>query len=195
MTGMPPLSGIDAGPDRLPPLDPAALSPAQAEAVEAIASGPRGGVIGPFIPMLRSPELMDRTQRLGEFLRYRCSVPERLREWAIIVTARCWRQAFEWQVHAPLAHKAGVSAAAIAELAAGETPLSAAEDERTIHAFCAALHLSRGVDDALYAQAVALLGEQGTVELTGLCGYYAMLAMMLNMARTPAGGPPFAVPA
>jgi 4-carboxymuconolactone decarboxylase len=190
---MPPLE-IMAGADRLPRQDPASYDEAQRAAAAALIASPRGEVRGPFIPMMRSPELMDRAQKLGEFLRYDCSIPERLREWAIIVTARLWRQAYEWHVHAPLARKAGVRAETIASLAAGQYPDQAADDERVVHDFCLSLHRSNFVDDAIYADTLALLGERGVVELTGICGYYALLAMMLNVARTPCPGTPFALP-
>ncbi|WP_313803773.1 carboxymuconolactone decarboxylase family protein [Sphingobium sp.] len=194
MTGIFPPLDIPAGPDRLPRQNPADYDAGQREAAAALIASPRGEVRGPFVPMMRSPQLMDRAQKLGEFLRYQCSIPERLREWAIIVTARFWQQAYEWHVHAPLAARAGVAIPAIAALAEGRMPDSAAADERIVHDFCLALHRDHFVGDALYAEALSLLGEKGVVELSGICGYYALLAMMLNMARTPAPGEAFAIP-
>jgi 4-carboxymuconolactone decarboxylase len=183
-TTCPPLSP-PLGPDRLPRQDPANYDAEQRAAAEALIASPRGEVRGPFVPMMRSPLFMDRVQKLGEFLRYQCSIPERLREWAIIVTARHWSQPYEWHVHAPLARKAGVSRAAIAALLEGGPATAVQEDEAVVHDFCLAVHRQHGVDDALYAQALALLGERGVMELTGICGYYTMLAMVLNVARTP----------
>ena len=193
MEPLPPVLLSD-GSDRLPKLDPADYDADQRRAAEALIASPRGAVRGPFVPLMRSPELMDRAQHLGEFLRYRCSVPERLREFAIIVTARIWSQAYEWHAHARLAHKAGVSSETIARLVDGVRPDEAPADELVIFDFCSTLHRSHRVDDALYARAVDLLGERGTVELVGLCGYYAFLAMMLNVARTPVPGEAFAIP-
>jgi 4-carboxymuconolactone decarboxylase len=191
---LPPLTSVE-GPERLPKQNPADYDAEQRAAAAALIASPRGEVRGPFVPMMRSPELMDRAQKLGEFLRYRCSIPERLREWAIIVTARAWRQDYEWFVHAPLARKAGVAHAAIAALAQGVDPGdAAAQDERIVHDFCVALHRANFVNDATYGRALDLLGERGVIELTGICGYYALLAMMLNVARTPCPGERFAVP-
>lgn len=183
-----------AGPDRLPRQKPEEYDTEQRSAAAALIASPRGEVRGPFIPMLRSPVMMDRAQKLGEFLRYHCSISERLREWAIIVTARFWQQAYEWHVHAPLAAKAGVAIATIAALAEGTTPEAAAGDEQIVYEFCLTLHREHFVEDALYEQTKALLGEKGVVELSALCGYYALLAMMLNVARTPAPGEAFAIP-
>ena len=183
------------GDDRLPPLHPDRYTAEQRAAADRLIATPRGEVRGPFVPLLRSPELLDRTQALGEFIRYRCGVPKRLREFAILLVARHWRQAYEWHAHAREAAAAGVSLAAIQSIAAGEPLTDAAGDERAVHAFVEEL-LTRGeAGDAVYAAVLGLLGEAGVVELTGLVGYYALLAMILNVARTPSPGEPFASPA
>jgi 4-carboxymuconolactone decarboxylase len=175
----------DALPDRLPPLADEAMTPAQRRAAEALVRGPRGAVFGPFVPLMRSPELLERTQRLGEYLRYDSAIPQRLRELAILITARHYDQAYEWHVHAPTAVGAGLSSAVIAAVAAGRTPTPMQSDEATVHAFCTQLHGEHGVSDATYAQALALLGEAGLIDLCGVCGYYGLLALVLNVARTP----------
>jgi 4-carboxymuconolactone decarboxylase len=172
-------------PDRLPPLAPEALTPAQQRAAEALVRGRRGAVFGPFVPLLRSPELLDRTQRLGEYLRYDSAIPQRLRELAILVTARHFDQAYEWHVHARAAASAGLSSAVISALAAARTPSQMQADEATVYEFCTQLNGTHRVSDAIYAQAVALLGEAGVIDLCGVCGYYGLLALVLNVARTP----------
>ncbi|HTV52829.1 MAG TPA: carboxymuconolactone decarboxylase family protein [Steroidobacteraceae bacterium] len=171
--------------DRLPPLAPEALSAAQRSAAEELAAGRRGALFGPFIPLLRSPELLSRAQRLGEYLRYESALPARLRELAILVTAQHYRQAYEWHVHAPLAAAAGISAPLIAAIGRGERPerLDAAEAE--IHDFCRELHRAHRVSDARYAAVQARHGEMGLIDLVGICGYYGLLALVLNVARTP----------
>lgn len=186
----PPVSGAD----RLPPIPPEAYDPLQRVAADALIASPRGAVRGPFVPLIRSPDLMELTQRLGAFLRYDCSVPVRLREFAILVAARIWSQPYEWHAHAGNALTAGVARETLAALAQGQIAAGAKEDEKLIFAYCAALHLNHRVDDACYAAVHALLGESGLVELTSLCGYYAMLAMVLNVARTPFPGEAFALP-
>jgi 4-carboxymuconolactone decarboxylase len=143
-----------------------------------------------------SPELCQRAQLLGEYLRFGSVIPQRLRELAILATARHWRQSFEWQTHAPIAQSLGLAAETIAALAAGIAPETPAADEAVVLDFCRQLHTTRAVSDQTYTAARNLLGEPGVVELCGLCGYYALLAMVLNVARTPSpgGGPaPFQV--
>jgi 4-carboxymuconolactone decarboxylase len=181
------------GPDRLPRQNPADYTPAQAAAAAALIASPRGEVRGPFVPLMRSPELMDLTQQLGAFLRYRCSVPEALREWAICIIARLWRQPYEWHAHAALAHQAGVARETLSALRAGDTPPMSA-DEAVIWRFITQLHADQFVSDPVWADTRTLLGETGAVELCALCGYYTLLAMVLNVARVPVPGEAFAFP-
>ena len=178
--------------DRLPPLADAALTPAQRAAAAAIVAGPRGGVYGPFVPLLRSPELMEHTQRLGEYLRYRSALGTRLSELAILVVARQWSQPVEWAIHAPIAARAGLSAALIESIRTRRDPAGATDEEAIVHAFCTELQRTQQVTDDTWASARARFGEQGVVDLLGLCGYYTLLAMVMNGARTsvPDGAAP-----
>ncbi len=176
---------MSPSPDRLPPIPSDEMTPAQRRAADALVHGPRGALFGPFVPMLRSPQLMDRAQRLGEYLRYDSAMPQRLRELAILVTARHFRQAYEWHVHAPAAAKAGLAAPTIAAIAAGRRPDTLQADEAIVYDFCTELHREHRVSDATYAGALALLKETGVIDLCGVCGYYGLLALIMNVARTP----------
>jgi 4-carboxymuconolactone decarboxylase len=160
------------------------MTAAQRRAAEAVVRSRRGAVFGPFVAMLRSPELLDRAQRLGEYLRYDSAIPARLRELAILLTARHFRQAFEWHVHAPSAAEAGLATAIIADIAAGQRPRALAPDESVVYDFCVQLLGEHQVRDATYADARALLEEQGLIDLCGVLGYYGMLALVMNAART-----------
>jgi 4-carboxymuconolactone decarboxylase len=171
--------------ERLGPLPENSLSDEQRAVAREVTDGPRGAVYGPFIPLLRSPELMAHAQRMGEYLRYRSALGVRLSELAILVTARRWDQQVEWAIHAPIAVQVGIPASAIA---ARERPGDMRVDETVVHDFCVQLHEQKAVSDAVYADALALFGEQGVVDLVGICGYYALLAMVMNVARTPVAG-------
>jgi len=170
--------------DRLPPIPSEELTPAQRRAADALIQGRRGALFGPFVPMLRSPELLERAQHLGEYLRYESALEPRLRELAILVTARHFRQAYEWHVHAPAAAQAGLDSQTIAALAEGRRPMTLRPDEAVVHALCAELHHTHRVSDETYAAARALLGEHGLVDLCAVCGYYGLLALIMNAART-----------
>ena len=169
----------------MPPLRDVDLSAAQRAAAAELAAGPRGGVVGPFIAALRSPELMTRLQRLGEYVRYRNVLGPRLTELAILITARAWSQPFEWAMHVGEAEARGISSATIAAIAHGRRPARIAADEAIVYDYLRELHATQAVSDATYARAVAAFGEPGVVDLTAVAGYYATLAMILNVARTP----------
>jgi 4-carboxymuconolactone decarboxylase len=184
-----------ASPRRFKPLAENEMSEAQRKVYSEIASGPRGGVRGPFNALLRSPELADRAQKLGEWVRFRSSLPERLRELAILVTARYWSAQYEWHAHHAHALKAGLDPRLAAELALGKRPTGMADDEAAIHDFCRELHEKKAVDDATYARVVKHFGESGAVDLIGVIGYYTLVSMVLNVDRVPVpGGAPAPLP-
>ena len=170
--------------DRLPPIPPDQLTEAQRRAAQAVIAGPRGALYGPFVPLLRSPELLENAQRMGEYLRYRSAIGVRLSELVILVTARHWNQAVEWAIHAPIAAQVGLPAQVIEAVSRRERPASMLMDEAVVYDFCIELHQNKQVSDPTYAQALALFGEQGVVDLMGLNGYYSFLAMVMNTART-----------
>lgn len=171
--------------DRMPPLASEAMNPAQRAAAAALIAGPRKGVFGPFIPLLRSPELMDRLQRVGEYLRFGSVVPAKLNELAMLVTARHVTNQFEWAVHHPLAIKAGVAAATVDAIGRGERPPAMPEDEALLHDFCRELLASYRVSDRLYARAVEAWEEQGVIDLIGCVGYFLAICLVMNAAGTP----------
>jgi len=173
------------GGDRMPPLPEDELTPAQRAAAAEIAAGPRGGLIGPFIPALRSPEFMRKLQALGEYLRFRNAFGPALTEFTILLIARRWTQQFEWAMHEPLARKQGIEPDVIAALARGERPESMTEPQQAIYDFVLELEHDREVSDAVYDRVVAAIGDAGVIDLIGTVGYYTTLAMILNVARTP----------
>lgn len=171
-------------PERLPPIPEGRMTEAQKSAAAEIASGRRGGVRGPFHALLRSPALMDRVQKLGAYLRYDSVVEQRLRELAALMAARDWTQQYEWHAHVPHALQAGLRQDIIDAVAERRRPAGMAADEEIVHDFVAELLVNRGVSDSTYARALKQFGEAGVVELTSVVGYYALLAMVMNVART-----------
>jgi 4-carboxymuconolactone decarboxylase len=179
-----------SGRERLPPLDPDALTEAQRHAADELIAGPRGGVIGPFVPLLRSPELMVHAQRMGEYLRYRSAIGTRLSELVILLIARFWSQHVEWAIHVPIAIKVGIPTDTINAIAAGRRPTALTDDETLIYDFCLELNVNQDVSDATFDRALARFGEHGVIDLLGINGYYTFLAMVMNGARTaPAEAP------
>lgn len=172
--------------DRLPPIPADQWTDEQRLHAQEIIKGPRGALLAPFIPLLRSPELMAHAQRMGEYLRYRSKVGAKLSELAILVTARAWSQQVEWAIHVPIALREGIAQATVDSIAAGRRPDGMSEDESMVHDFCSQLHRHHGVDDATWQSAVQRFGEAGAVDLIGITGYYTFLSMVMNAARTPA---------
>lgn len=171
--------------DRMPPISPERMTDAQKEAAEELASGPRGGVRGPFVPLLRSPELMSRLQKVGEYLRYHSALDARVNEFVMLIVARHWTQQFEWSVHYPLALKAGLKPEIAQAIAEGRRPSGMAEDEEIAYDFCDELFRTRGVSDMTYSRAVTKFGEHGLIDMLGLLGYFTTVSMVMNVAHTP----------
>lgn len=140
----------------------------------------RGSMAGPFGVWMHSPEFTRRATQLGEFLRYHTSLPPRLSELVILITARCQQSEVEWSIHEPLARKAGLADEVIEALRKDATPTSIAPDEQAVYEFCTQIHQTHRVEEKTFQQLVQVLGSKAAVEITGLCGYYTMVAMTLN---------------
>ena len=171
--------------DRLPPIAPGQLTDAQRKAAGDFRADRNQDVFGPFVPLARSPQLMMHASRMGQYLRYGCSLPREVSEFAILLQSRRWSQPYEWFVHAPDAKRAGLSDAIIESIAEGRRPGNLTEPLQAAYDFSTELNDARGVSYATYARAVAAFGEQGMMDLIGVNGYYAFIAMVLNVARTP----------
>ena len=163
---------------------------------DAIKSGPRSAVKnsaaakpgplgGPFNVLLRSPEVGNIIQSLGAAIRFRSSIPSKLNELAIIITARHWSSHYEWQAHHRLALEAGLDPAVGEDIAHGRRPSKMAEDEAIVYDFSSELHKTHGVSDATYKRALDRFGERGIMDLIAVNGYYGLVSMVLNVDRTP----------
>ena len=171
--------------DRLPMMARETMSAIQLEAADAQIAGPRKAVIGPFISLLRSPELASRVGKVGEYLRFESILDVRIRELSMCLVARHVSNQFEWLMHAPLALKAGVAQSTLDAIAEGRYARSQVADETAAVDFVTELLQHHGVGNSSYAAALATFGEQGVVELTTLVGYFATVCWVMNVARTP----------
>ncbi len=176
----------DRSAERLPLPPMAALDPAQRAAAQALIDGPRRGVYGPFVPLLRCPALLEQVANVGEQLRFHGQLDPRIRELVTCAAARHVSNQFEWVMHAPLALKAGVALQAIEALRQGAQPRGLAPDEEDALDFAQELLATNGVCDATYQSALTRWGERGVVEITMLLGYFTMVSWLMNVARTPA---------
>jgi len=169
--------------ERMPEIPLDRMSPAQRSIADAIMSGPRGRLSGPSNAWLRSPELADHLQKVGEYVRFNTSLDKRVNEMAILMTAQAWGSTYEWYAHAPRALKAGLDPSIIAAIGAGRKPDNMKDDEAVVWEFTTQLRRDHGVDDAIYAKALEKFGERGIIDLIGVNGYYDVVSMTLNVAH------------
>lgn len=171
------------GPERFPRLTPGSMSPLQRDVAAEIAAGPRGEVRGPFLALLHHPQLARRLQQLGEQLRWGSKLPPQLLELAVLLTARRWSCQYEWVVHERLARKAGLGDALIAAIAEGREPADMSAEQASVYVFCRQAHSDGHVDDVSFDDIKTRFGLDGALELLALCGYYSLMAMVINTAR------------
>ena len=170
--------------DRMGPIPKDQLTEQQAKALSEFVAA-RGQPTGPWNVLLRSPEVMSRARGLSDYLRYQSILPGWLREFVILMTARQWSQSYEWNAHYPLALDEGLSPDIARAIAEGHRPAGMVEEEAILYDFCMELERNQSVSDATYARTLDRFGEQGIVETVSLMGYYTMISMVLNTARTP----------
>lgn len=172
--------------ERMPEIPLEKMTAAQRSIADAIMGGPRGRMSGPFNAWLRSPELADRLQKVGEYVRFNTSLDKRVNEMAILMTAQAWGAQYEWYAHAPLALKAGLDPAVLKAIGAGRKPDTMKDDEAIVWEFTMQLRRDHSVDDATYAKALEKFGEQGIIDLVAVNGYYDVVSMTLNVAHVKA---------
>jgi len=170
--------------DRMPPIPADKLTEAQKQAAEAFAEGRGYAVRGPFVPLIRSPEVMLRAKAMGDYLRFKSVLGPHLNEMVILITAREWSQQYEWQAHHAIALKEGLRREIADAIADGRRPAGMAEDEEAAYDMATEILRLKRVSDATYRRAVDKFGEQGVIDLLGVTGYYTFLAIVLNATRT-----------
>ena len=170
---------------RLPDIDPDNLTAPEQRVWDAIASGPRGKVEGPLRIWLKCPDFAERAQALGAYCRFGSTLPPRLSELPILVTAAYWNAGFEWCVHAPIARKAGLSEAAIEAVREGRAPHFEFEDEAAVYVFSSELTAKRHVSPETFQQALRTLGGRAVIDLVGVLGYYALISMTIVAFEVP----------
>jgi len=176
--------------NRHPKLDESALSADQQVIHDDIVNGPRGAVVGPLRVWLQSPGLAKHAQALGQYARYDSVLPQVLSELAILVTARYWSSGFEWSHHVPIAIEAGVPSDAVDAISNAKCYAFEDAEMQAVFDFAVELHLLKNLTDVTYDKALALLGQQACVDLVGVCGYYTLISMTINVFDVPDGEGP-----
>ena len=138
------------------------------------------GLRGPGGINLHSPELAQRTRALNRYLRYEAGFPARLRELAILVTAREQDSQFEWCAHEAEARREGLAPDVIDIVRYRRDPAGLADPDRVVIELGREIFASRRVSPATYARALAQFGARQLVDLVALMGNYAMTAALLT---------------
>src|SRR5258708_35227189 len=173
-----------AAQDRMPPIATDQLTDAQKKAADEFGQGRGYAVRGPFIPLIRSPEVMLRAKAMGDYLRFKSTLGPRLNEMVILITAREWTQQYEWHAHHAIALKEGLRREIADAIAEGHRPAGMAEDEEIAYDMATEILRQKRVSDPTYRRALARFGEQGVIDLLGVVGYYNFLAIVMNATRT-----------
>jgi 4-carboxymuconolactone decarboxylase len=171
--------------DRFKPLTYDQLTPAQKTLAEDVIAGDRGSLNGPYNVFLRSPEMGDLAQKFGAYTRFHSSVPRKLNEFAILITARFWNSQYEWYAHHKYAVQFGLSEGIVSAVSDGKRPTGMQPDEEAVYNFCTEMLSSRQVSDATFDAAKSRLSEQGVVDLIAVMAYYDLVSMTLNADRYP----------
>ena len=165
---------------------PDTMTPEQKTVYDDIVSGPRGRIYGPFLVLMHNPGLASAVQKLGAYVRWKSTVPERLKELAIACIGRFWGAHVEWATHSQFAVKAGIDPVVIKAIEEGRRPDFAKQDEAVIYDFCMTLLEKKQVDDATYAACLNVLGERGLIDLMAAFTHYSTVSMALGTFRVPA---------
>ena len=161
------------------------LTEEQKEIQDAIVSGPRGHVVGPLRIWLNNPGLARSAQTVGEYARYGTSLSKGLSELAIITTGRVWSSAFEWEHHAPLAIEGGIDPENVNIISMGQRPNFTKVEEEAVFDFAAEANILKNVSDNTYNNLVKILDETAAIDIVGICGYYSLISMTLNVFKVP----------
>ncbi len=161
------------------------LTEEQKEIHDTIVSGPRGNVVGPLRIWLNNPGLARSAQTVGEYARYGTSLSKGLSELAIITTGRVWSSAFEWEHHAPLAIEGGIDPENVNIISMGRRPNFTKAEEEAVFDFAAEANILKNVSDNTYNNLVNILNETAAIDIVGICGYYSLISMTLNVFKVP----------
>ena len=161
------------------------LTEEQKKIHDTIVSGPRGHVVGPLRIWLNNPGLARSAQTVGEYARYGTSLSKGLSELAIITTGRVWSSAFEWEHHAPLAIEGGIDPENVNIISMGQRPNFTKAEEEAVFDFAAEANILKNVSDDTYNNLVNILNETAAIDIVGICGYYSLISMTLNVFKVP----------
>jgi 4-carboxymuconolactone decarboxylase len=167
--------------DRFQPLTYEQMSPEQKKLTDLAVS--QRGTGGSFNINVRDPDGGRLLFDMGDRVRFHMSVPDKLKELAIILTARYWGAQFEWLAHRRAAVQAGLSEEKVKAIAEGRRPAAMSADEEAVYNFIAEIFKTKHASDAAFAAVKNIVGERGVVDLMVSAGYYQVVSMLMNVDR------------
>lgn len=165
---------------KIEPVSRAAASEEQRRIADPIFAARGGAYGGPWGILLHDPELFRRAGALGDYVRDGASLPKRLSELVIAMTARHWTAQFEWAAHYRQGLAAGLSAEVLEAIRTRARPRFAQADEEAVYDYVTALYANAGIPDAVHRRAVAAVGERGVIGIVATAGFYSSIAMVIN---------------
>src|SRR6204780_1391558 len=163
--------------DRFHPLTYEQMTPEQRKMTDIAAA--QRGTGGSFNISVRDPDGGQLFFDMGDRVRFHMSVPDKLKELAIILTARYWGAQFEWLAHRRAAAQAGLSEDKVKAIAEGRRPVGVSADEEAVYNFITELFKTRRVSDATFAAVEHSVGERGVVDLLASAGFYQIVSMYM----------------
>lgn len=176
--------------ERLGPIPADTMTDAQRKATAAFRKDRERDPYAFWLGYLRIPEVVVPFLEVQSYVHGvmevgKGALSEKLTHFAVLIAARQWTQNVIWKLHDTKAVKSGLEQDLMLALAEGRRPPRMTEDEETLYDFCIELQRNQSVSDATYARMLARFGERGIAEATFIQGEYSMMAMFMNVARTP----------
>jgi 4-carboxymuconolactone decarboxylase len=169
--------------DRFKPLAWEQMTPEQKKMTETAVA--QRGTGGSFNISVRDPDGGQLFFDMGDRVRFHMSVPDKLKELAILIAARYWGAQFEWLAHRRAAVQAGLSEDKVKAIAEGRRPVGMSADEEAVYNFITELFKTRQASDSTFAAVKNIAGERGVVDLIVSAGYYQVVSMLMNTDRLP----------
>jgi 4-carboxymuconolactone decarboxylase len=130
--------------------------------------------------MIHVPKVHQMMNVVNLYLRNESSLPKKIQELAMLVTARETDCQYVWNAHAASARAAGVGNAIVDALRDRKELPRLADDESAVVRYGQEFFRTRRVSRGAFQLALEQLGQRGVIELGLIMGNYASIALLVN---------------